>query len=71
MGQQSRDRAEERAHGGIVRRDGDIVTLGDGAQWWLNGTAWARAEADALTVTTHAPLTHSQMHHVTQRRLHA
>lgn len=50
MGQQERDRAAERAHGGITRRDGDIVTLGDGAQWWLNGTPWARAEADAVRV---------------------
>lgn len=42
-----RDRREELAHGGLVSRSGDIVTLGDGAQWWLNGTAWARASADS------------------------
>ena len=48
MGQQEHDRAAARAHGGIVRRDGDMATLGDGSQWWLNGTPWARAEADAV-----------------------
>lgn len=42
------DRAEELAHGGLVSRDGDIVTLGDGSRWWLCGTPWARNEADAL-----------------------
>lgn len=42
------DRAEELAHGGIASRDGDMVTLGDGMQWWLNGAQWARDEADAL-----------------------
>lgn len=45
---QERDRAQERAHGGVIQRQGDMVTLGDGAQWWLNGTAWARAETDAV-----------------------
>lgn len=44
------DRAEELAHGGLVSRDGDLVTLGDGARWWLNGQQWARDEADALIV---------------------
>lgn len=42
------DRKAERAHGGIASRTGNLVTLGDGNQWWLNGTAWARNEADAL-----------------------
>lgn len=42
----TREREEELAHGGLVSRDGDIVTLGSGVRWWLNGTAWARAEAD-------------------------
>lgn len=45
---QSRERAEELTHGGLVQRSGDIVTFGDGSQWWLNGTTWARNEADAL-----------------------
>jgi hypothetical protein len=49
-----RERAEELAHGGIASRDGDMVTLGDGVQWWLNGTQWARDEADAL-ITEDAP----------------
>lgn len=42
-----RDLREERAAGGIVSRSGDIATMGNGEQWWLNGTEWARAEADA------------------------
>ena len=42
------ERAEELAHGGLISRTGNLVTLGDGAQWWLNGTDWARQEADAL-----------------------
>ena len=42
----SRDLAEERAHGGLVSRQGDMVTLGDGSRWWLNGAQWARDEAD-------------------------
>lgn len=46
----SDDRAEELEHGGLASRDGDMVTLGDGVRWWLNGTASARAEADALIV---------------------
>ena len=50
----STDRQKELAHGGIVRRDGDMATLGDGVQWWLNGTAWARNEADALIVRDRA-----------------
>lgn len=37
----------ERAHGGIVHRGGDLVTLGDGLQVWLNGAPWARDESDA------------------------
>lgn len=54
---QSSDRAQERAHGGIIQRTGDIATMGDGAQWWLNGTAWARAEADAVMARNHhAPI---------------
>lgn len=44
----SDDRAEELAHGGLASRDGDLVTLGDGRRWWLNGDQWARDEADAL-----------------------
>lgn len=43
-----RERADELAHGGLASRDGDMVTLGDGYRWWLNGTGWARNEADAL-----------------------
>lgn len=42
-----RDRREEIAHGGLVSRSGDLVTLGDGSRWWLNGTDWARASADS------------------------
>lgn len=53
----SAERDEELAHGGLVRRDGDMVTLGDGSRWWLNGTSWARAEADALIVRDRALLT--------------
>lgn len=44
------DRKSEFAHGGLVSRSGEIVTLGDGSQWWLNGAPWARNEADALIV---------------------
>ena len=47
---QSEDRKNELAHGGLVSRSGDMVTLGDGSQWWLNGAPWARNEADALIV---------------------
>lgn len=50
MSQQEIDRKNELAHGGLVSRSGDIVTLGDGVQWWLNGAPWARSEADALIV---------------------
>jgi hypothetical protein len=46
----SSDERPELAHGGIASREGDLVTLGDGVQWWLNGTQWARDEADALIV---------------------
>jgi hypothetical protein len=50
MSTTDRERAEELAHGGIASREGDLVTLGDGVQWWLNGTQWARDEADALII---------------------
>lgn len=40
------DRLEELAHGGLASRDGDLVTLGDGSRWWLNGEPWARTLAD-------------------------
>lgn len=42
-----KDLAFERAHGGIVSRNGDMATLGGGIQVWLNGAPWARNEADA------------------------
>jgi hypothetical protein len=71
MGQQERDRSAERAHGGITRRDGDIATLGDGAQWWLNGTPWARAETDARIIVTHAPHTRSPVLDHLRSHLHA
>lgn len=48
MSATDRERAEELAHGGIASREGDLVTLGDGVQWWLNGAQWARDETDAL-----------------------
>lgn len=54
MSTADRERAEELAHGGIASREGDMVTLGDGVQWWLNGTQWARDEADALIVQDRA-----------------
>ena len=41
------DREEELLHGGLVARSGNMVTLGDGSRWWLNGQPWARNEADA------------------------
>lgn len=44
------DKRPELEHGGIESREGDVATLGDGVQWWLNGTQWARDEADALIV---------------------
>lgn len=44
------DERPELAHGGIASREGDLVTLGDGVQWWLNGTQWARDETDALII---------------------
>lgn len=47
---QEDDRKKELAHGGVVSRQGDIVTLGDGNQWWLNGMPWARNEADSLII---------------------
>jgi hypothetical protein len=43
-----RERAEELAHGGLVSREGNIVSLGDGSQWWLIDQPWARNEADTL-----------------------
>lgn len=49
MSPEERERAEEKAHGGLASRDGLIVTLGDGAQWWLNGPGWT-GTADALIV---------------------
>lgn len=45
---QDAERREEIAHGGLVNRAGNLVTLGDGSRWWLNGQPWARNEADAL-----------------------
>lgn len=47
---QEADRRAELAHGGLVSRSGDLVTLGDGSRWWLNGEPWARNEADAVIV---------------------
>lgn len=44
------ERREELAHGGLVDRTGDMVTLGDGSRWWLNGAQWARSEADAVII---------------------
>ena len=58
----SDDRAEELAHGGLASREGDLVTLGDGIQWWLNGTPAARAEADALIVRDVARVAHMRQH---------
>ena len=54
MGQQEIDRKKELAHGGLVSRQGDIVTLGDGSRWGLNGEPWARNEADATIVRDQA-----------------
>lgn len=48
------ERREELAHGGLAERSGDMVTLGSGVQWWLNGAASARAEADALIIRDRA-----------------
>jgi len=55
------ERREELAHGGLISRDGDLVTLGDGSRWRLNGTPWARNEADALIIHDRI---HSQKLHV-------
>lgn len=58
-----RDLAAERAAGGIVHRSGDIATMGNGEQWWLNGTQWARAEADAAIIASRRsrqPLTYER-----------
>jgi len=67
---QSEDRAAERAHGGIVHRGGDMVALGDGSQWWLNGTPWARVEADALTISPSRPQAAIHAHARTERHAH-
>lgn len=57
----SKDLAAERAAGGIIERSGDIATMGNGAQWWLNGTQWARAEADAsIRANVHRIAEHAQ-----------
>lgn len=48
------DKRPELAHGGIASREGDMVTLADGVQWWLNGTQWARDEAAMLVVQDRA-----------------
>lgn len=66
MSTADRERAEELAHGGIARHEGDLVTLGDGVQWWLNGAYWARAEADALIVRD-APLVAFRAQQMRQR----
>lgn len=50
MSTADRERAEELAHGGIASCDGDVATLGDGVQWWLNGSQWARDEAAMLVI---------------------
>lgn len=52
----TRDEREENAHGGIVSRSGDMATLGDGSRWWLNGSQWARNEADAAISRTNGPI---------------
>ena len=44
------DERPELAHCGIASREGDLVTLGDGVQWWLNGSQWARDEAAMLVI---------------------
>lgn len=53
-----RERREELAHGGIASRDGDMATLGDGVQWWLNGAQWARDETDGLIHQDRARVAH-------------
>lgn len=55
-----RERAEELAHGGLASRDGNLVTLGDGVQWWLNGAPWARSEADGLIFRDQARVAFTQ-----------
>jgi hypothetical protein len=52
------DQRPELAHGGIASREGDMATLGDGVQWWLNGDQWARDEADGLIVRDVARVAH-------------
>lgn len=56
------DDRPELEHGGIASRDGDLATLGDGVQWWLNGASWARVEADALIVQDAARVAHIRRH---------
>jgi hypothetical protein len=51
---ETRERAEEIANGGLVSREGNLVTLGNGAKWWLNGKQWARNTADSLLVIDRA-----------------
>lgn len=58
MSTADRERAEELAHGGIASREGDVATLGDGVQWWLNGAQWARDETDALIPRDAARVAH-------------
>lgn len=40
------DRRKERAHGGVVSREGNIANLGDGSRWWIVGEPWARNAVD-------------------------
>lgn len=61
------DRNEELAHGGLASRDGDVVTMGDGCKWWLEGTPWARDEADALIVQDRARVADMQRRMMTGR----
>lgn len=48
------DERPELAHGGIESVEGDKATLGDGVQWWLNGSQWARDEAAMLVIQDRA-----------------
>lgn len=54
------DKRPELAHGGIASRKGDVATLGDGVQWWLNGAQWARDETDALIPRDAARVAHTR-----------
>ncbi|WP_298745276.1 hypothetical protein [uncultured Microbacterium sp.] len=57
----SKDLAKERAAGGTIHRACDIATMGNGAQWWLNGQQWARDEADAsIRANVHRITQHAQ-----------